>query len=286
MSLSACKLTCGKDGALWPKPQSAVIGDRLSYFVPAIITKKFTASPEDQVLLEAAFQVFLTTLHQYHPEYQGDDSIWSPGLNSPLLSSFTINVELSGSKSRLGLDTADEQYTLRVSTVEDAAVVTISASTFFGARHALETLSQLIDYEESTDSLQVVSAAEVTDAPAFAFRGILLDTARNYYTVKEIEGVLDAMSYNKLNTFHWHITESNSFPIVMQSLPQMSYYGAHSGRQVYYPEDIRRLVEYGRIRGIRVLPEFDAPAHVGNGWQWGPKQGLGELAVCVNQVSF
>ena len=32
-----------------------------------------------------------------------------------------------------------------------------------------------------------------------------------------------------------------------------------------------------------MLPEFDAPAHVGNGWQWGEAEGKGRLAVCVNQ---
>lgn len=36
---------------------------------------------------------------------------------------------------------------------------------------------------------------------------------------------------------------------------------------MYTKADIRDLVEYGRIRGVRVLPEFDAPAHVGEGWQ-------------------
>ena len=39
----------------------------------------------------------------------------------------------------------------------------------------------------------------------------------------------------------------------------------------------------GRLRGVRVLPEFDAPAHVGNGWQFGESEGKGKLAVCVNQ---
>ena len=66
----------------------------------------------------------------------------------------------------------------------------------------------------------------------------------------------------------------------------MTYYGAYSPRQIYYPNDVKEIMDYARVRGIRVLPEFDAPAHVGNGWQWAEKQGLGKVAVCVNQVSL
>ena len=41
---------------------------------------------------------------------------------------------------------------------------------------------------------------------------------------------------------------------------------------MYHPQDIKELVEYAKIRGVRILPEFDAPAHVGNGWQFGPQE--------------
>lgn len=48
----------------------------------------------------------------------------------------------------------------------------------------------------------------------------------------------------------------------------MSKYGAYSPEKVYTPEDIEEIVDEGLLRGVRVLPEFDAPAHVGEGWQW------------------
>jgi hypothetical protein len=53
---------------------------------------------------------------------------------------------------------------------------------------------------------------------------------------------------------------------------------------VYTPEIIKDIVEYARVRGVRVLPELDAPAHVGNGWQFGEREGMGRLALCVNQA--
>lgn len=61
-----------------------------------------------------------------------------------------------------------------------------------------------------------------------------------------------------------------------------SRYGAYSAEEVYTSADLDMLIKYARIRGIRVLMEIDGPAHAGNGWQWGPESGLGNLAVCVN----
>lgn len=63
----------------------------------------------------------------------------------------------------------------------------------------------------------------------------------------------------------------------------MVAYGAYSPYQVYYPEDIIELVKYARVRGVRIVPELDAPSHVGNGWQWAEKDGKGKMAVCVNK---
>lgn len=72
---------------------------------------------------------------------------------------------------------------------------------------------------------------------------------------------------SKLNVFHWHIHDSTSFAMVLDSHPELSQRGAYSPSQVYYPSDIREIVEYGRVRGVRILPGFDAPGHVAEGFQ-------------------
>lgn len=46
---------------------------------------------------------------------------------------------------------------------------------------------------------------------------------------------------------------------------------------------MRDLVAYARARGVKIVPEFDEPAHVGFGWEWGPSAGLGNLVVCLNE---
>ena len=63
----------------------------------------------------------------------------------------------------------------------------------------------------------------------------------------------------------------------------MTKYGAYSPKKIYTVEDMVDLVEYGRVRGVKVVPELDAPAHSGNGWNWGPENGKGEMALCVNK---
>lgn len=50
--------------------------------------------------------------------------------------------------------------------------------------------------------------------------------------------------------------------------------------QVYTEQDIVDLVEFARVRGIRIVPEFDAPAHVGEGWQWADNQ---QATVCFKK---
>lgn len=132
----------------------------------------------------------------------------------------------------------------------------------------------------------MVSRAAITDAPAFRYRGLMVDTARNFISVKALERTLDGMAATKLNTLHLHLTDSHAFPLQLPGLPNMAYYGAYSPRNLYTPEDLRHLQQYARVRGVRLVPEIDAPAHASNGWQWGEREGMGELALCVNKVSF
>ena len=80
--------------------------------------------------------------------------------------------------------------------------MTIEADTYFGVRHGIETLLQLLVRDEISRSLLIPSHVEISDAPVYKHRGILLDTSRTFYSVKAIKRVLDGMAYNKLNVFH------------------------------------------------------------------------------------
>ena len=110
--------------------------------------------------------------------------------------------------------------------------VKIKAINFFGARHALETLSQLTAYDDESNGLQIITSADITDTPSYPYRGLLLDTSRNYFSVENIKRLIKALSYNKMNTLHWHITDTHSFPIEIQSVPQLLQYGAYDHKRV------------------------------------------------------
>ncbi|KAK8731345.1 hypothetical protein OTU49_007558, partial [Cherax quadricarinatus] len=283
--LSTCKLTCGQDSTIWPSPTGFLkIAPQTVHFLLESLTLRGITAPTDQVkeLVEKAFHIFRDNVGKNIPEGGGKATVMGPFHKQVTSHRVFVAVTVTGRVTRLSLETS-EAYTLGITTRGDVTNATVLAGDFFGARHALETLSQLIEYDELAGVLQIVSTAAVVDAPVYKYRGILLDTSRNFFSVRAIERTLDAMAASKLNTLHWHITDTHSFPLYLESLPRMAFFGAYSPREIYRAADVRHLVEYGRVRGVRVLPEFPAPAHAGNGWQWAQKQGLGKLGVCLNQ---
>lgn len=160
------------------------------------------------------------------------------------------------------LSQSDESYSLSIS----APGCKIHAAQQWGALRALETLSQLVQWQHNDTSgtfydLAGGNGITITDAPRFPWRGMLLDSSRNYLTTSIIKHVLDAMSYNKFNTMHWHLTDDQSWPLQSKTYPRFSEVGAYTAQAVYTHEDVQEIVGYAWERGIRVVPEFDMPAH-------------------------
>ena len=146
----------------------------------------------------------------------------------------------------------DESYTL----VADRQV-TLGAHTVAGAMRGLETFLQLLSGDRDGFYIPAVS---IDDRPRFPWRGLLIDVARHFEPVAVIERELDAMAAVKLNVLHWHLTDDQGFRVESKKYPKLQQLG--SDGQFYTQDELRQVVEYARMRAIRVVPEFDMPGHV------------------------
>ena len=120
-------------------------------------------------------------------------------------------------------------------------------------------------------------AVHIEDAPRFAWRGLMLDSARHMQSVPEIEAFLDAMALHKLDVMQWHLTDDQGWRLQIRKYPKLSEVGAWridagaagigaDGKPVryggYYTQDeVRHVVAYAAARYITVVPEIDLPGH-------------------------
>ncbi|XP_058811586.1 chitooligosaccharidolytic beta-N-acetylglucosaminidase [Topomyia yanbarensis] len=277
-TLNQCRLLCGEYGPLWPIPTGPLrLGQETKEIIPDNISFDYSNSPEEAEVrryLNETQRIFVKTLLKE----------CNRNCNHTTTTNLFVFINIRTGDTTLSWST-NESYELHLRSNDDNIEVYITALTVFGARHALETLSQLVasKYYPDGNCLLILSTAHISDGPVYPHRGFLLDAARNFISLNAIKRQLDGMASVKLNVLHWHITDSQSFPLELVSFPLVTKHGAYSGNQVYSQQDVRMIFDYAKHRGIRVILEFDAPAHAGNGWQWAPSAGLGNLSVCVNE---
>ena len=161
-----------------------------------------------------------------------------------------------------------EGYRITVKPTE----VTITAAGPAGAFYATQTLRQLLpDYIEDTTAPRkgrwVIPAVTIRDEPALPWRGLMLDCARQYFTVAQIKKMLDAMALLKQNRFHWHLIDDNGWRLQSEKYPQLTDNASMRGPSAerrggfYTKEEVRDIVAYAKARYIEVVPEFEMPAH-------------------------
>lgn len=178
-----------------------------------------------------------------------------------------------------------EGYELNIT----ADKIQINSSSSAGEFYALQTLRQIFAQYGSN-----IPSMTISDAPRFKYRGLMLDSTRHYFSIDEIKNLLDLMALQKLNTFHWHLSDDEAFRIELTNYPQLRTIGAVSGygkpiintriidrnldlatseanqhyisvdsvnQGSYSAQDIRQLINYANARQITIIPEIDIPGH-------------------------
>ncbi|KAM3365182.1 hypothetical protein ACQJBY_015126 [Aegilops geniculata] len=237
---------------VWPKPTSMSWAEPLAA-MPVSASFRIVGTSGNSPYLVSARQRYTALLfaERYRPIVRPAVNVTAGG---PALQSLTVSVsDLSAPLQ----DGVDESYALEIL---PTGVATITAATVWGAMHGLESFSQLA-WRGRQGELLVAAGVRVEDKPLYQHRGLMLDTGRTYFPVVDILRTIDTMAANKMNVFHWHITDSQSFPIELPSEPMLAEMGAYGEDMRYTVKDVQRIVEFAMSRGVRVVPEIDAPGH-------------------------
>ena len=178
----------------------------------------------------------------------------------------------------------EEGYTLK--TTIDQVLIQASSPTgaFYGVNSFLSLLPPVF-WKGGVQEL-VFSQVEIEDAPAFGYRGLFLDVARNFQSKQQVFKLLDLMSFYKLNVFHLNLANDEGWRIEIPGLPELTEFGGRRGFSVdeseflwpyyasgadpdqnatgtgfYTAADFQEILTYAKGRNIEVIPELGVPAH-------------------------
>jgi hexosaminidase len=163
-------------------------------------------------------------------------------------------------------DLADEAYDLDVGPHR----VTIEAAKPAGFFYGAMTLWQLLPPGRGGG---VIPAQRIRDAPAYPWRGLMLDSARHFQSPAFIRKTIDWMSWHKLNVLHWHLTDDQGWRLQIRRYPRLTEVGAWRMTATvdgatgapyggyYSQQDVREIVAYAAAHHVRIVPEIEMPGH-------------------------
>ncbi len=155
---------------------------------------------------------------------------------------------------------------------------------FYGAQSFLALQSP--DFWKGKGNELVLPQLAIEDEPAYGYRGLFLDVARNFQSKEEILKILDLMAFYKLNVFHFNLANDEGWRIEIPGLPELTEYGGRrgfspdeseflwpyyasgafpekskAGSGFYSTTDFQEILSYAKERFIEVIPELGVPAH-------------------------
>jgi len=249
---------------LLPEPVSATWSK--GYFLINPQTVIVTVKDKEQENLAASLNTYLKQIIGYSLKQTGTEQ----DKNS---------VQLQISKQQ---DAAigEEGYHLTVSANGVNITANKTAGLFYGIQTFLQLLPPDLKTQNSTYKPQIPFVS-ITDYPRFAWRGLMLDVSRHFFTVQEVKKMIDEMVRYKYNLLHLHLTDDQGWRIEIKSLPELTKTGAwrvprtglwwerqppQPGEEptyggFYTQQEIKEIIAYAGEKNVQVMPEIDVPGH-------------------------
>lgn len=168
--------------------------------------------------------------------------------------------------------------------------VFITASTTKGIYYGLTSFYQILgNYsppEEWEENFEIdINHLQIKDAPKYPYRGVHLDVSRHFFSKEEVMKYIEMLSFQKINTFHWHLTDDQGWRIEIKKYPKLTSVGSiRSGTLIghgamserdgkpfeydsvevsgyYTQEDIKEVVAYAKTKHVTIIPEIELPGH-------------------------
>ena len=192
----------------------------------------------------------------------------------------TGNIKLSLNKAPAG-KLGKEGYTLTSSAQGVVITANQPAGLFYGVQTLIQLFPKEIESKTTVNMNWIIPVVRITDYPRFAWRGLMLDVSRNFFTKEEVKQYIDQMARYKYNTLHWHLTDDNGWRIEIKSLPKLTETGAwrvprygqfgeraepKAGEKAtvggfYTQDELKEIIQYAADRNVTILPEVDVPGH-------------------------
>ena len=171
-----------------------------------------------------------------------------------------------------------EAYTLVITKKQ----IKITGGSPAGIFYGIQTLRQLLPPKTVTDKSSIhgstIPCLTINDYPRFKWRGLMIDSGRHFFPIPVIKKMLDLMALQKMNTFHWHLTEDQGWRIEIKKYPKLTEISSkraaspqHGRRRksdktpygpfFYTQTQIKDIVNYAKERFITVVPEIEMPGH-------------------------
>ncbi len=116
-----------------------------------------------------------------------------------------------------GAGDSPEAYRLQANPTDG---IQITAPEPAGLFYGVQTLRQLI--QRGDDGRAQVPACDITDWPAFGWRGFMHDLGRNYQDPDMLRRFIDVMAAYKMNVFHLHLTDRPGYRIESIRYPELN----------------------------------------------------------------